>query len=152
VTSLAIGPRSVVRQVTARLGTPPDAAGLFFSVGSLKAAVLRENPILSGTGAERQAAQAAARQSMPRAVAIAVLGGSAVVFPAVTTGDVTGDPILTLRAGSFSARASRTIFTVVLTLGVNGRTLQFEAKRFPVGINRHNDRIVALIVSLGQAA
>jgi len=146
-----MGPPALGRMVAARLGAAPDAACLFFSVGSLKAAVLSENPILSGAAAEQEAAEAARRQAMPRAVAIAVVGRTVRVLPATTRGEVAGDAMLTLPAGSFRARASRTTFTVPLTLGVDERTLQFEAKKFPVGVNSHNARIADLIVSLSDS-
>jgi hypothetical protein len=152
VSSRPLGPSSIVDQVSALLGSAPDAACLFFSLGSLKAAVLTENPILGDKAAEREAAEAARRQALPRAVVMAVTGGAVCVLPATTTGELAGDPILRLPAGSFGARLSKPLFRVLLTLVVEGRTLQFEAKRFPVGVNRQNVGVADLVVSLSNAA
>jgi hypothetical protein len=141
----SLGVQRLVDEVRAVHAGAVRGVALFAPVGTISATLAAVNPMWPTRDTRRKGAEVQARaasSSLPPIVVLAVGTDTVSVYPATTTGHLSGGVVAQWQAGGFKARTYPTVITIRLAVSLrSGEHFALETKSFPVGPNRFNRRV-----------
>ena len=147
-----LGARRIIEDLRSHGFSPGRGVAIYATPGDLVTEVLAENPMLARPRRRIAAIQARAQAAgIPAIIALVVDNDSVTMYPTSTRGEITGDPVHMWRAGDFTADSRGSLFVRrLLITPTNGQRIEVETKTPPVGDNRFNARVTAMIVDMGR--
>ena len=147
-----LGVRRLVEDLRRRGFSPGRGVAIYATPGDVVTTVLALNPMLTTPKKHIAAVQARAQEAgIPPIIALVVDNDSVTMYPTSTRGEITGGAVHTWRAGDFTADSRGSLFVRRLAIRpTNGQRIEVETKTPPVGPNRFNARVTAMIVDLGR--
>jgi hypothetical protein len=147
-----LGARRIIEDLRSRGFSPGRGVAIYATPGDLVTEVLAENPMLARPRRRIAAIQARAQAAgIPAIIALVVDDDSVTMYPTSNQGEITGDAVQTWRAGDFTADSSGSLFLRRLVITpTNGQRIEVETKTPPIGGNRFNARVTAMIVDMGR--
>jgi hypothetical protein len=147
-----LGARRLIEDLRRRGFSPGRGVAIYATPGEFVTTVLAENPMLATPKKHIAAVQARAQAAgIPPVIALVVDTDSVTMYPTSTRGEITGEAVHTWRAGEFTADSRGSLFVRRLLIRpTNGQQVEVETKTPPVGPNRFNSRVTAMIVDMGR--
>ena len=147
-----LGARRLIEDLRRRGLSPGRGAAIYATPGDFVTTVLAENPMLATPKKHIAAVQARAQEAgIPPIIALVVGDDWVTMYPTSTRGEIIGDAVHTWRAGDFTADSRGSVFVRRLFIRpTNGQGIEVETKTPPVGPNRFNSRVTAMIVDMGR--